>query len=473
MNVGGVAGTSAAVGSQRGGNRMRGGGANGATRYLIVKGDEVWEGLGRRANKGGGAEVGAGANAATPTSSRKTEALEDDAGGVKNLTRICAKCCGDEAEDGNVEAAERAQGIAHLSVNLALQGSFDIGISGVSGGADGHTVDYEAVGDNGDTSKSTRAVRRNLDVVVNIGVIKKTHAKCRTERQALVEAELLAASLDVAGVLQEGIDNRTRGTRDDAVAGVEKTPPRNKSENENENGNGEALVRESFANVAATRQLFLEDTYLFECEGSVLASSETEVVLSATVFHPQGGGQPSDKGTITVGDSIFEVSGVRATARRDARVVHAGAWVRGNPAAAGVGAKCRVDAGYRRLCARFHSAGHAIDVAMTRSGTRLPPLKGYHFPDGGAYVEYEGSVPDAAGLVASLNAHLAAIVDENGPTRRLVDPRTGDRVVEIAGERCACGGTHVHAAGELGQVTVTKVKTKAKKLRVSYTVSSR
>ncbi|KAJ8611736.1 hypothetical protein CTAYLR_009199 [Chrysophaeum taylorii] len=200
MNVGGVAGTSAAVGSQRGGNRMRGGGANGATRYLIAKVDEVWEGLGRRANKGGGAEVGAGANAATPTSSRKTEALEDDAGGVKNLTRICAKCCGDEAEDGNVEAAERAQGI----------GSFDIGISGVAGGADGHTVDYEAVGDNGDTSKSTRAVRRNLDVVVNIGVVEKPHAKCRTERHALVEAELLAASLDVAGVLQEGVDNLTR-----------------------------------------------------------------------------------------------------------------------------------------------------------------------------------------------------------------------------------------------------------------------
>ncbi|KAJ8599492.1 hypothetical protein CTAYLR_007311 [Chrysophaeum taylorii] len=56
-----------------------------------------------------------------------------------------------------------------------------------------------------------------LDVVVNIGVVEKPHAKCRTERLALVEAELLAASLDVAGVLQEGVDNLARGTRDDAV----------------------------------------------------------------------------------------------------------------------------------------------------------------------------------------------------------------------------------------------------------------
>ena len=35
------------------------------------------------------------------------------------------------------------------------------------------------------------------------------------------------------------------------------------------------------------------------------------IIMNRTIFHPQGGGQPSDKGLIFSGDSIFEVRAFR------------------------------------------------------------------------------------------------------------------------------------------------------------------
>ena len=57
---------------------------------------------------------------------------------------------------------------------------------------------------------------------------------------------------------------------------------------------------------------YLENTYLFECT-SVIKQIEndekgTYVVLDSTIFYPQGGGQPTDYGTIT-GDSFDECRG--------------------------------------------------------------------------------------------------------------------------------------------------------------------
>jgi Ser-tRNA(Ala) deacylase AlaX len=67
--------------------------------------------------------------------------------------------------------------------------------------------------------------------------------------------------------------------------------------------------------------------------------------------------------------------------------------------------KCNVDEAKRRLFARVHSAGHLLDIAMTKAGRPdLKPSKGYHFAEG-AYVEYIGEVgeKDRKALVDNLN----------------------------------------------------------------------
>ena len=47
---------------------------------------------------------------------------------------------------------------------------------------------------------------------------------------------------------------------------------------------------------------------------------------------------------------------------------------------------------------------------------------------------------------------------EHGP-----DTGTGVRVIKMAGLGCPCGGTHVPQLGDLGVVTVTKIKSTPKK----------
>jgi alanyl-tRNA synthetase len=66
-----------------------------------------------------------------------------------------------------------------------------------------------------------------------------------------------------------------------------------------------------------TKKLYLQDTYLLTCISTLLAIEDAStdapaaVVLNQTVFHPQGGGQPSDVGTLTGEGFLFEVSAVK------------------------------------------------------------------------------------------------------------------------------------------------------------------
>lgn len=137
------------------------------------------------------------------------------------------------------------------------------------------------------------------------------------------------------------------------------------------------MESDPYSRLPPTQLLFLYDSYKFECEADVLMCTSSEVLLSATVFHPQGGGQPRDKGTITVDDCVFEVNGVRATCRQAPKIVHQGSWRSGKVPTGSKRARCFIDEHFRRMCARIHSAGHAIDAAMSRAQQSLPPTKGY------------------------------------------------------------------------------------------------
>ena len=161
----------------------------------------------------------------------------------------------------------------------------------------------------------------------------------------------------------------------------------------------------------ATVALYQTDTYLLTSDAIVLAVEQLDggegwaVVLDQTVFHPQGGGQPADVGTLE-GESgaPFAVSMVKKGPTGVVR--HEGASPKLPPFAAGSRVRCAVSEQARLLNARVHSAGHLIDVAMTNSGmaSRLRPTKGYHFTPG-SYVEYEGDkldVPERDALLAKL-----------------------------------------------------------------------
>lgn len=222
-----------------------------------------------------------------------------------------------------------------------------------------------------------------------------------------------------------------------------------------------------------TKKHYLSDTYRFSCEGALVAAYTLEagsgapawtpvaaasapgvdaaalapavttankacaaaVVLSETVAHPQGGGQPSDKGLIVLHtpcgkpSALFAFTAVAPTPNGGG-IAHFGAFIPLPEAPTPEGLAAAADAvtetpaagaalcpppelpglrsaavylnrPHRKLAARLHSAGHLLDLAVRHvqaalggGKDALPPLvpsKGYHFADG-PYVEYIGSV---------------------------------------------------------------------------------
>ena len=76
------------------------------------------------------------------------------------------------------------------------------------------------------------------------------------------------------------------------------------------------------------------------------------VVTDRTIFHPQGGGQPSDEGTIVSPASVFRASAVRMDAVHDGRVLHFGRF-EGPPFHVSDMVEQAIDVGKRLL----HSSG--------------------------------------------------------------------------------------------------------------------
>ena len=261
-----------------------------------------------------------------------------------------------------------------------------------------------------------------------------------------------------------------------------------------------------------TDAVYLRDTHQFTlAHARVLgvsagpAPGKATVVLDATIFHPQGGGQPTDLGTIKFDGFEFAVDMVTMD-RADGVIHHVGA-LEGNPAARipiGSEVSLAIDEAHRLTCAGMHSGGHLLDVAMCAAGMgHLKPGKGFHFNPAGCYVEYIGAVAadERAPLVERLNAALADLVaadirtkvvtldlgtDEGaGALRSLLvhpaaeakaaDPSAGEqRVVLVGGEKgCGCGGTHVASTAELKGVHVTKCKVKKGNTKLSYYVGEK
>ncbi|MCK4933945.1 alanyl-tRNA editing protein AlaX, partial [Candidatus Bathyarchaeota archaeon] len=58
----------------------------------------------------------------------------------------------------------------------------------------------------------------------------------------------------------------------------------------------------------ATVALYLEDSYLKECDATVVSVKDGKyVVLDRTIFYPRSGGQPHDSGQVVKGKEIYEI----------------------------------------------------------------------------------------------------------------------------------------------------------------------
>jgi alanyl-tRNA synthetase len=237
-----------------------------------------------------------------------------------------------------------------------------------------------------------------------------------------------------------------------------------------------------------TEELFLKDAYLRESDARItgvelLKGSKAYIELDKTIFHPLGGGQPSDEGTILSGNMRFRV---KKAIRQNRQIRHWGRIEAGEP---GVGevVKCVLDWEKRYLVMRLHTAGHILDYAMLKLYGRLvETVDAYHGPPE-AYLVYKvAQPPDPAELERVANRVVEAglavqvkfvprdMLEEaiyNAPNLSRLPVLEEYRIVEIEGvNSMPCSGTHVKNTLEVGFIRITSMVSEIGGIRVGYCV---
>ena len=225
-----------------------------------------------------------------------------------------------------------------------------------------------------------------------------------------------------------------------------------------------------------TEELFREDAYAPSCEAVIAATAEDGICLDRTVFYPMGGGQPGDRGRLILSDGgLLEVVD---TLKGPAGILHR---IADGGVMPEVGAEliAEVDWSRRHRLMRMHSAMHLLCAAVGHAVT------------GGQVGEQKSRLDfDVAGDQLDKEAigrQLQLWIAEDHPIRHFwIDaeelqarpelvrtmsvrpPTTAGKVrlVEIDGVNLqACGGTHVHSTGEIGEVQIGKIENKGRQNR--------
>lgn len=212
---------------------------------------------------------------------------------------------------------------------------------------------------------------------------------------------------------------------------------------------------------------------------------DSAIVTHQTVLYPQGGGQPSDTGSIAPvnQEATFAVSNVRKTS--DGRILHFGRSLHTEKTTTfseGQSVTQRVDGAKRDYHSRLHTGGHIVGLAMQTVMPEMKKVKANHFP-GEACMEYEGLLYNehkpliqakVDELVQGDLPILISWMEDGSELEGRGACRDGPvRVASIGGlDRNPCGGTHVPRTSLVGAVTVRKISRQKGVSRVSYEVST-
>ena len=218
-----------------------------------------------------------------------------------------------------------------------------------------------------------------------------------------------------------------------------------------------------------TEKYFERDAFRTESEGIILAAEADaktgggRIALDGTVFYPEGGGQPADRGTLTLPDgTVLNVTDVH---EHDGIIWHS---VDALPESAvpGTAVTGRIDWERRFDKMQQHTGEHILSGILHQ----MFGAENVGFHIGAEAVRMDTSVPiPPEGLQA---AELAAnrIIWQNVPvvityptreelaqmtyrSKKEIDGQV--RIVTIPGaDVCACCGTHTATSGQVGQIKI-------------------
>jgi alanyl-tRNA synthetase len=273
--------------------------------------------------------------------------------------------------------------------------------------------------------------------------------------------EGLEVDEDAFGALMQSQQERARASKKRATA------------------SSEDALREVLAEHGPTKFLGYERT---EAEGSLVGiirdgervpasgeGSEVDVILDATPFYAEGGGQVGDTGLITVEGGVLEV--IDTQPGLGDLIVHRGR-VRAGELRAGAGAHAAVDAVRRDAVMRSHTATHVLHATLRSALGPHARQAGSLVDAGRLRFDFPHTEPVPRDLLAeveeTVNRRLLAddLVRPYETTRdeanaigamALFEEKYGDivRVVEIGDYSIElCGGTHCTHTAQVGLVKI-------------------
>ncbi len=212
-----------------------------------------------------------------------------------------------------------------------------------------------------------------------------------------------------------------------------------------------------------TEKLYENDAYLRRFTATVLSCAPGkngfDVVLDRSAFYPEGGGQPGDSGTLN-GVAVTD------THTADGVIIHSCA----GPLPAGAAVMGEIDWERRFDRMQQHSGEHIV------SGLICAALHcsnvGFHMGADTVVIDFDAPMTQVQ--MEEIEAAANRVIWENRPflvsypTAEALDSLeyrskkelSGEvRIVECPGaDRCACCGTHVRAAGEIGLIRLIGMK---------------
>ena len=228
-----------------------------------------------------------------------------------------------------------------------------------------------------------------------------------------------------------------------------------------------------------TTRLYLQDSYCFETDATILAVQGDALACDRTCFYPGGGGQPADEGiAISPNGSKLEITS--AFADEDELIWHIGT---SPPPPSLVGASIHLNLNSERRLAlmRHHTVLHVLNTIVLRDYAGW--ITGVQIGVDYSRIDFKLEQFSPA-LVPELEDKVNAVLVGNRPLKSYTIPeedfrqrddllRTLEakppvvrglvRVVEIEGfDAQACGGTHVHNTAEVGNFSIFRTDNKGK-----------
>ncbi len=223
---------------------------------------------------------------------------------------------------------------------------------------------------------------------------------------------------------------------------------------------------------------YLHDPYTTQFEANVVSIDENAVILDRTYFHPEGGGQPADRGYIG-GAEVQDVQ------EKEDTVVH---YLSEIPFSEGQKVFCDIDEEFRRYCMRSHTGAHIV-FGAARTLFDDVSYAGFGIGETSTRIDFGTETTVDDDLLLQLEYLSNKIVLEGKEILHYFSDEVDDerlkklvyakempsgrmRVVEIEDwDVAACSGTHFTNTREIGLITVLgKSKLQEGVTRIEFTV---